>query len=480
MALLMALTIEEIQEFITRDKTDARKAQAKKATDYYEAKHDIMGSRIFYIDGNGEVQEDIYRSNIKISHPFFTELCDQQVQYMLSGDDSFVKSSDMTLQEELDKYFDADFKSELSECILGTVIKGYDYLYAYKNIDDRMQFMYADGLGVIEIREDECDDKVEHIIYYYLDRIGKNQEKITRIQVWDREQTYYYVQMNDGKIMPDADKPLNPRPHIVYTKDGDKSLYYDGFGFIPFFRLDNNKKRTSNLYAVKDLIDDYDLMSCSLSNNLEDVNEALYVVNGFEGDNLNELITNIKAKKVVGTGPEGSVEIKTVDIPYQARQIKLELDEKNIYRFGMGFNSAQIGDGNITNIVIKSRYALLDLKCNKLEIRLKQFLRKIVKCVLEEINSNLETDYSLNDVYFEFKREVMTNASDNAQIELTEAQTEQTKINTLLNVASAIGNESVAQEICDILDLDYDEVKQYIVADPNTELNGLMNTLEEE
>lgn len=476
----MALTIEEIQDFIMRDKTDQRKTQSKKAVDYYEARHDIMKSRIFYIDGNGEVQEDKYRSNIKISHPFFTELCDQQVQYMLSSDESFVKSDDNTLQDELDKYFDDDFKSELSECVLGCIVKGCDYLYAYKNIDDRMQFMYADGLGVIEVREDECDDKVEHVIYYYLDRIGKNQERITRIQVWDDKETYYYVQKDDGQIKLDDDKPINPRPHIVYTKEGDESLYYDGFGFIPFFRLDNNKKRMSNLNAIKDLIDDYDLMSCSLSNNLQDVNEALYVVSGFEGDNLDELITNIKSKKVIGTAPEGGIDIKTIDIPYQARQVKLELDEKNIYRFGMGFNSAQVGDGNITNIVIKSRYALLDLKCNKLEIRLKQFLRKIVKCVLEEINENLKTDYSLKDVYFKFEREVMTNASDNAQIELTEAQTEQTKINTLLNVASAIGNESVAQEICDILDLDYDEVKQYIIQDPNTELNGLMNTLEEE
>lgn len=476
----MALTVEEIQDFITRDKTDSRKTQSKKAVNYYEAKHDIMNSRLFYIDGNGEVQEDKFRSNIKISHPFFTELCDQQVQYMLSSDEPFIKSKDETLQQELDKYFDADFKSELSECILGTIIKGYDYLYGYKNVNDRMQFEYADGLGVIEVRENECDDHVEHVIYYYLDRIGKNRELITRIQVWDDKETYYYVQQNDGKIKKDEDKPLNPRPHIVYKKDGDESLYYDGFGFIPFFRLDNNKKRTSNLLAVKDLIDDYDLMSCSLSNNLEDVNEALYVVNGFEGDNLDELITNIRTKKVVGTAPEGDIEIKTVDIPYQARQIKLELDEKNIYRFGMGFNSAQIGDGNITNIVIKSRYALLDLKCNKLEIRLKQFLTKIVKCVLEEINKNLDTQYTSNDIYFEFTREVMTNASDNAQIELTEAQTEQTKINTLLNVAATLGNESIAEEICNILDLDYDEVKDYIVQDPNSELKGLMNGLEEE
>lgn len=141
------------------------------------------------------------------------------------------------------------------------------------------------------------------------------------------------------------------------------------------------------------------------------------------------------------------------------RFIEHELDEKNIYRFGMGFNSAQIGDGNITNIVIKSRYALLDLKCNKIEIRLKQFMRKLLKVVLEEINEQKGTDYQQKDVYFNFEREVMTNAADNAQIELTDAQKQQTQITTLLNIASYLDNETLMQNMCDVLDIDYEEIK---------------------
>lgn len=53
----------------------------------------------------------------------------------------------------------------------------------------------------------------------------------------------------------------------------------------------------------------------------------------------------------------------------------------------------------------------------------------------------------------------MTNAQDNAQIELTDAQTEQTKINTMLSLQSTLGDETVIQNICDILDIDYEEIK---------------------
>lgn len=181
------------------------------------------------------------------------------------------------------------------------------------------------------------------------------------------------------------------------------------------------------------------------------------------------MIQNMRTKKHIGVNKDGGVEIKTINIPYEARQVKLELDEKNIYRFGMGFNSAQLGDGNITNVVIKSRYALLDLKCNKLEIRLKEFLRKIIKIVLDEINRREGTDYQMKDVYFSFQREVMTNAQDNAQIELLDAQKQGQLLDNLLKVSNILDDETIIREICAILDIDYDTVISRIPANEEKE-----------
>lgn len=454
------LTEQEIRYFISDDAGSQRKRKAREAQRYYEGEHDILNYRMFYYNSDGELVEDTTRSNIKISHPFFTELVDQQVQYMLSGDDSFVRSDVEGLQSKLDEYFDEDFKAELTDLLTGTITKGFDYLFAYQNEHDRLAFQYADSLGVIEVRAKDTDDNCNYVIYWYIDRIAKNNKVIKRIQVWDDEKTTYYVQNDEGGIDLDESVDINPRPHVIYERDN--SLYYKPFGFIPFFRLDNNKKQISNLKAIKGIIDDYDIMSCGLSNNLADFDHPLHVVRGFEGDNLDELSQNLKTKKTIGVDSEGGVEVHTVDIPYQARLTKMEQDEKNIYRFGMGFNSAQIGDGNITNIVIKSRYALLDLKCNKLEIKLKQFLKKIVKVVIDEINKKNDSAYKVEDVWFDFKREVMTNASDNAQIYKTEAETRQIEINTILGLHGVIDDKNVIKSICDVLELDYEEVKNNI------------------
>lgn len=475
------LTESEILQFIQDDATSEKKRFAKTGLKYYEGDHDILNYKLYYFDANGNLVEDTTRSNIKISHPFFTELVDQEVQYMLSGKEGFMKSDLPELQQFLNEYFNEneDFRSELYEVLTGAISKGFEYMYAYKNAEDRLSFMCADSIGVVEVRARDTDDGCEYVIYWYIDRIDKGQKKIKRIQVWDKDQTFFYVQSEEGRLELDAGQRINPRPHTLYrTKDGGE-LYYENFGFIPFFRLDNCRKQFSGLKPVKTLIDDYDLMSCGLSNNLQDASEYLVVVKGFQGDNLEELMQNIKTKKHVGVDGEGGggVEFKTVDVPYDARKVKLELDEKNIYRFGMGFNAAQVGDGNITNIVIKSRYALLDLKCNKLEIRLKQFLRKILKVVLQEINQTNGTDFQSKDVYFDFKRELMTNAQDNAQIELTDAQRKQTEINTLLSLESTLGNTLMVQNICEALDLDYEEIKGELPDVDSNDIQGALNDI---
>jgi len=476
------LTKQEILEFIREDAASEKKRQARKGLEYYEGKHDILNYKLYYYNADGNLVEDETRSNIKISHPFFTELVDQEVQYMLSGKNGFVKSDDPELQSIMDERFNynEDFLAELYELITGTVSKGFDYMYAYKNRDDQIAFEWADSLGVVEVDGKYTSDGKDYVIYHFIERIGKDRTKVERIQVWDDEATYFFYSTKEGEILdePSTDERPNPRPHILYKRENDENTYYDSLGFIPFFRLDNNRKKLSGLHPIKGLIDDYDLMSCGLSNNLEDASEYLVVVKGFQGDNLEELMQNVKTKKHIGVNGDsgGDVEFKTVDIPYQARKEKLDLDEKNIYRFGMGFNSAQLGDGNITNIVIKSRYALLDLKCNKLEVRLKQFMRHILKVVLQEINQQEETDYQSKDVYFDFEREIMTNALDNAQIEQTDAQTEQTRINTLLGLEATLGSERVVKMISEVLDLDWDEIKDDL-PDKDDEIEAALNEL---
>lgn len=477
------LTKEEIKMFIDEDSASSKKSFARTGERYFDGDHDIKQCRFFYFNTDGELVEDTMRANVKIPHPFFKELTEQGTQYTLSGDDGFIFSDTPELQTELDSRFNNndDFIDELSQVITDCQTKGFSYMYAMKDSNDTLKFTCADSIGVVEVEARFADDKKDHVIYWYVDRIDKEGHRIKKIMDWDDEQVAYYVQTDEGEIEEDTTVEVNPRPHILYKLDGDKTdqTYIDSLGFIPFFRLDNNKKQISNLKPVKDLIDDYDMMASSLSNNLIDFDHPLYVIKGFEGHNLDELQQNVKTKKIIGVGSEGGVEVHTVDVPYEARKVKLELDEKNIYRFGMGLNMSGLKDTSATtNIAIKAAYSLLDLRCKHLERNIKRFLRKIVTVCIDEINQKNGTDYQITDVYFTFTHEVMSNEQENKQNELTDANRKNVEINMLLNLVQVFGNDLVIQYICDVLNIDYEEIKDQLPDDEAAKVQEVQDNLD--
>jgi len=72
------------------------------------------------------------------------------------------------------------------------------------------------------------------------------------------------------------------------------------------------------------------------------------------------------------------------------------------------------------------------------------------------------TAFKTSEVRFVLDREVMTNASDNALIEKTEAEIKQVVINTILAIQEQVGDEVTLQLICEALDLDYEEIKEKV------------------
>ena len=452
----------EIKTLMDNDRASKKKQLAREGDRYFNGDHDIKKYRIFFINADGVLQEDLTRSNIRICHPFWKIIAEQEAQYILSGKEPLFNSDIPELQSRLDEYFNNndDFNSELYCIVLGSIVKGSDFFYSYKNNKGMTSFQCADSLSVVEVRENETDDGCKYVIYSYVDRVSKDNKPITRIEVWDESKVTFFVQDGEGKITLDKQRKPNPRPHILYKKDGDKSTYFEDFGQIPFIRLDNNKKQLSGLHHIKDLIDDYDLMACGLSNNIQDTNESLYVVKGFEGDNLDELMVNIKAKKHIGVGEDGDVEIKTVDIPVEARKTKMDADKESIFYFGMAVDTAGLKDTSATvSVAVKAAYADLDLKCDGFNHGFKKFLRKLLDLVLKEINEIDGTAYEQKDVWFNLERETITNEHEKAQIRLTEAQEQQTRVTTILNTSAQFGNELTMQMLCDALDMDYEEIK---------------------
>ena len=101
----------------------------------------------------------------------------------------------------------------------------------------------------------------------------------------------------------------------------------------------------------------------------------------------------------------------------------------------------------------------------------------MIQIVLDDVNKQYKTDYQQKDVYFEFEREVITNASDNAAIKKTEADTKAVEINLLMGLAQVLDQETVVQMICEQLDIDYNDIKDKIAANKPTDPYAAMEVL---
>lgn len=449
-----------IDDAVKTDRQSPIKEKMSEGLKYYDYKHDILKFRLFYYNEDGKLVEETNRSNIKIPHAFFTEQVDQKVQYLLSNPVEF-ETADTELKTYLEEYIDDDFQLMLQEMVEGASKKAYEFAYVYRATSGKLLFKVADSRKVVVIYDDM--NEVIAIIRYYDTDITKDNRKVTvtKAELWDTEKTWFFVSSSDynNRFILDESQEINPRFHQV-VEDSDGNLLGKGFGYIPFLKLSNNKNEKTDLEPIKALIDDYDLMACALSNNLVDFDHPIYAVKGYGKDNLDELVTNLRTKKTVGVSQEGGIDVKTVDIPVTARKTKLETDKEAIYKFGMAFDSSQVGDGNITNVVIKSRYSLLDLKCNKTEIRLRAFIKQLLDIIIQDINERYQKSFTRQQIEVIITRSTMINQSDNANVEKAEAETKGQLIQNLLDVAPYLDDESLLKKICTVQDLDYDEVVQ--------------------
>ncbi|QIW57887.1 phage portal protein [Lactococcus raffinolactis] len=449
-----------IDDAVKTDRQSPIKEKMSEGIKYYDYKHDILKFRLFYYNDDGKFVEETNRSNIKIPHAFFTEQVDQKVQYLLSNPVEF-ETADTELKTYLEEYIDDDFQLMLQEMVEGASKKAYEFAYVYRATSGKLLFKVADSRKVIVIYDDM--NEVIAIIRYYDTDITKDNRKVTvtKAELWDTEKTWFFVSSSDynNRFILDESQEINPRFHQV-VEDSDGNLLGKGFGYIPFLKLSNNKNEKTDLEPIKALIDDYDLMACALSNNLVDFDHPIYAVKGYGKDNLDELVTNLRTKRTVGVSQDGGIDVKTVDIPVTARKTKLETDKEAIYKFGMAFDSSQVGDGNITNIVIKSRYSLLDLKCNKTEIRLRAFIKQLLDIIIQDINERYQKSFTRQQIEVVITRSTMINQSDNAEVEKLEAETKGQLIQNLLDVAPYLDDGSLLKKICAVQELDYDEVLQ--------------------
>jgi hypothetical protein len=146
-------------------------------------------------------------------------------------------------------------------------------------------------------------------------------------------------------------------------------------------------------------------------------------------------------------------------VPYEARMTELKNLEDKIFTFGQGVNLNQSGDGNITNVVIRSRFANLDLKANGFELEVEDFIDKLIYFVNKYREFNNMPPIEVDGVVF--NRSMIIN-----EIELLEANTKQ---KGMISEDTRLANHPWIEDVETELELIQTEADNMMVTIPDIE-----------
>ena len=340
-------------------------AYYKYGDDYYKGRNTAIMGRDpkCYVEGFGAVSNP-YKANHRLASVYLQKIVDQKVGYLLGNGVNF---TDETFKpDNYGPVFD-DFMQDL-----GTTAakKGRGWVYFYVD---------KGKLKMIEVAPEQItpvydeNDELSEIIRQYTREIGGKEMQITLVYDSDGVTEYHKIK-NKWEMTSQYghySTDLSQYGSVISTEE-------HSFGAVPFVELKNNPDCLSDLYPIKALIDIYDIVNSDFANNIDDMQDAFFVIKNFQGDNYNEFLSQLKKTKAVKVGEDGDVTTSQLQIPTEARSVFLTLTDANIFKFAMAVDTTKLSGNSLTNVAIKAQFADLDLKTDKFESQVRKFVKDIM------------------------------------------------------------------------------------------------------
>ena len=163
--------------------------------------------------------------------------------------------------------------------------------------------------------------------------------------------------------------------------------YQHDFGEVPFIPFYNNNIHTDDLRNIKPLIDVYDKVYSGFINDLDDIQELIFVLSGYGGEDLNGFLSDLKKYKTIKVdGDEGgAVSTLNIEIPIEARNSVLEATRKAIFEQGQGFDPQPENFGNRSGEALKFMYSLLEMKTGLMETEFKLGFSRLIRAICKAL-----------------------------------------------------------------------------------------------
>lgn len=377
---------------------------------YYEYDNDIKTTGIVPVDN---YKDPLRQADNRIAHNFHELLVNEKAAYMFTYPVLFdIDDNRSELNDEVLRVLGDDFESISKNLCIEASNAGVAWLHYWYGVDDNgkkdsFEYEIVETEQIIPVYSNTLKKELVSLFRYYpsVEEQENGQYKnFVYFEYWteNKFEIYKFEGYIDG-----AD--------IRYVP-GEYEEVEHAIGTIPFIEFCNNKSRRSDLSKYKDLIDLYDKVMSGFANDLEDIQQIIYILENYGGTNLKEFLGDLKRYKAVKTnsglqGSSGGVKTLQIEIPVEARKVILEILKKQIYESGQGLQQDIESFGNASGVALKFFYRKLELKSGLTETEFRKGFNKLVRAIL----NYLDKDESLK-IQQTYTRNMISNDLENAQI----------------------------------------------------------------
>ena len=423
------ITSELLGKFIHDDFNSEFKETMRTAEKYAMVENEQITNRrkmMVLVDEkeNQFAKEDLSKSNIKIRHSYLNELVTQCTNYLAGkplridykegfdrvedGDDTQIKHDQELIEDEL--YQHNNFTNFIQRAVTNTQLYGVAYMRIVKD-EHGNKFIHYDPKEIIMFYND-FDEPILAIRYFSkMELIEGEVIEVNYAEVFDEKYKDTWVKESGAYEKKDEDEPV----YAEYTEygNGEVKVNVKEYGLFPIIEWRFNDERIPTITHIKDFIDIQDLNFSDLANDVSDIQDAIWILENYQGQNLKDFMDDLNLRKAVKVGDGGDVRSETIQIPLEARNRLYEISTKNIYKYGFGIDfSDRDSLGNVTGVALKWSYAPLEQKANSIENNGQNALNQFFNILFELMG----LDYDSNDLDFLFDRSMIANEQEITQM----------------------------------------------------------------
>lgn len=355
--------VAEHQEFVKKAAT---------AESYYRNYNDIKENGALnqqydaYLKANN--LNPLRNADNRISHNWHKLLVDQKISYGFSYPPMFDVGNPDTNKKIVDVLGD-EYSKVIKDLAVDASNCGVAWLHTWVD-ENGFNYAVVDPKQVIPIYSSDLKKELVAVLRAY-ELTGEDGIFYQRFEYWTDKDCTFFVKESNGEI------------NLEFAFEGVPNIIKHKMAMVPFIPFYNNSTHTSDLDMYKDLIDAYDKVVSGFANDLDDVQEVIFVISGYGDEDRDKFIADLKKYKTIKVDPpDGAVNTIRAEIPYEARKAFLEMVKKQIFISGMGVNPDQERFGNASGVSLQFLYSLLELKMALMETEFRVGLSKLIRAIL--------------------------------------------------------------------------------------------------